>query len=728
MSSHKSSLQSQWLATGIFYAAEQKSWLLTTEESTYALGISPEGILVHQYWGRRLASATDLPLPQVHREHGSQDPGLTLTMEEYPPFGGLRYGETVAKATFSDGTRDLDLRFSTYQITEIEGLPELHIILHDAVYPLEVLLTYRVDTANDLIIRSASFSNKGAERITLERAFSAAWHLPRQFEPRRITSLAGKWLSETRLQERKLVPGSVVLENLRGISGASIPWFAIDAPGTEYASELYFGTLAWSGNWTLHINTSIWGATAITGGIHDFDFAWQLQSGESFTTPEFVAGFANDGFNGSRHRLHRYIRQHVLPAEQARQPRPVLYNSWEATLFDVNEEGQIALAERAAKMGVELFVMDDGWFPARITDNAGLGDWRVDPVKFPNGLLPLVERVKALGMQFGIWVEPEMVNPDSDLYRAHPDWVYHFPLRPRNESRQQLVLNVGRADVQAYLLDILSRLVAENGIDFIKWDMNRPISEPGWPEYVAQGGDARELWVRHVEGVYAIMDGLRQRHPQLAIESCASGGHRADLGILRRTDQVWTSDNTHPDARLFIQEGSSLILPGRVMSDWVTDSPNDRRVNEIPLSFRFHVAMMGMLGIGGHLLHWSDEDLTEAAHWIALYKQIRHLVQDGDQYWLLSPTATEGVLGAVECVAPDASEAVVFAYRRMNPFQEESPRLRLQGLRPETLYHINNGQQAQEEIRSGASLMHYGLQLPLGNSSYASCVVHLKAQ
>ncbi len=726
---HGSTNDATILATGIHHPTQQ-SWLLVTEKSTYALGVTEEGIVLNLYWGARLASFAGLPAPHIASGRASQEPGLTFTPEEYPAFGGLRFGEIAAKATFADQTRDIDLLFADAVIGERNGLPELRIQLRDAVYPLLVTLTYQLDIANDLIIRTARFTNTGSEIIVLERAFSAAWHLPRQFAPRHLTTLAGQWAAETRIQRQEIVAGTVMLESRKGITGTNAyPWFALDTQASEKQGDVYFGTLAWSGNWTLHITTNAIGATVIAGGIHDYDFAWRLAGNTSFDTPDFVAGFAQEGMNGVRHRLHRYVREQVLPRPQSQSLRPVLYNSWEATFFDVTEEGQSKLAERAAALGVELFVVDDGWFPGRNNDHAGLGDWRVDPQKFPGGLRPLVERVNNLGMQFGLWVEPEMVNPDSDLYRTHPDWVYYFPRRPRSEARQQLVLNVGRRDVQEYLLNVLDQLIRENGISFIKWDMNRPIAEPGWPEYVEQGGEAREIWVRHILGVYAIMDELRTRHPDLSIESCSSGGGRADLGILRRTDQIWSSDNTHPDARLFIQEGISHILPGRVMGDWVTDTPHDRVVNEIPLRYRFHVAMMGMLGIGGHLLRWSDEDLAEAARWIAIYKTIRHLVQDGDQYWLLSPTNCEGNLAAIECTAPDAREAVVFAFRRSNPFWESPPPLRLQGLQTDTLYQVRElgSEDSKESMYSGSVLMNLGIELSLQRSSYASCILHIRS-
>jgi alpha-galactosidase len=710
------------LSTGIHADPSRRLWALVTAQSTYAFGVTDDGLLMHLYWGSRLVSLIDLPSAELKPERSSQEPGLSKATEEYPPFGGLRYGETAAKVTFADGTRELDLRFATAETTERDGLPAIIVTMRDAAYPLTVQLGYKVDVENDLIIRSVTFASEADETIRIERAFSAIWHLPRQYAPRTLTTLAGQWLGETRLQQQPIVAGTALIESRRGITGAAAnPWFAIEST-FETATETYFGALAWSGNWVIRATTDITGATAVAGGIHEHDFSWLLKSGESFTTPEFVAGFAQDGFNGARRRLHHYTREQVLPKPQASQPRPVLYNSWEATFFDVTEEGQRKLAERAARLGVELFVVDDGWFPARVNDHAGLGDWQPDPVKFPRGLKPLSEYVKNLDMQFGLWVEPEMVNADSDLYRAHPDWIYHFPTRPRSEARNQLVLNMARADVQAYLIEVLNKLVAENGIDFLKWDMNRPISEPGWSDEIERGGEAREIWVRHALGVYAVMDALRANHPDLVIESCSSGGSRADLGILRRTDQIWTSDNTHPEARLFIQEGFSLVFPARVMVAWVTDQGRGL----LPVAYRCHVSMLGTLGIGGNLVHWSDEEMDEVANWIAIYKEIRPLVQDGDQYWLLSPHTTHGEVTAIEYVTAD--EAVVFAFRRADLFGEQLPRLRLLKLQPEANYRVEIlGQKDSASYEaSGAELMGYGLSLPLKRGPFASCVVRLK--
>lgn len=325
-------------------------------------------------------------------------------------------------------------------------------------------------------------------------------------------------------------------------------------------------------------------------------------------------------------------------------------------------------------MGVELFVVDDAWFGQRTSDRAGLGDWTPNPERFPGGLKPLADEVHALGMQFGIWVEPEMVNADSDLYRAHPDWVQHFPGRTRTEFRNQLVLNLARTDVQNYLWEQLDSLLSGAPIDYVKWDFNRCFTDAGWPgeEY------PQKLWIEHVDALYALIDRLRAAHPGVAFESCSGGGGRIDLGILARTDQVWTSDNTDPLDRLAIQEGFGQIHPARVMAAWVTDSPNAQLNSRVSsLRFRFVSAMAGVLGVGGDLTEWSDEELAEARGWVDLYKEIRPVVQHGALYRLRAP---RGGLSAVQYTHGD--ETVVLMWLEAQRYGELPPVLRLRGSTP----------------------------------------------
>ena len=667
-------------------------WVLTTAHSAYAFGVNPQGFLVHSHWGPRLPRPADYPRPPAAREWASSDLPRNLLREEYPAHGGPSFVEPCLKVTFADGTRDLDLRFEAAHVED----ETLQVTLQDAVYPLAVHLHYRAHPETDLIERWARVENRGAEPVTLERVFSAQWHLP-VLQDYHLTHLHGRWIDEFRATREALTAGVKVLESRRLVtSHHHQPYFALDraAPGLD-AGELWFGTLAWSGNWRTAVEVTAAGHTRLSQGLNDWDFAWTLGAGEIFETPASLAGYTTAGENGAAQRLHAHV-QGLLP--HAGQTRAVLYNSWEATLFDVDEASQAQLAETAAEIGVELFVVDDGWFHGRGLDNAGLGDWWPDEGKFPQGLTPLIERVRALGMDFGLWVEPEMVNPDSELYRAHPDWVIHFPSRPRTEARGQLILNLGREDVQDHLIEVLDRLLTENDISFIKWDMNRNVSEPGWP---GAPREARELWVRYVQGLYRVWGTLRERHPAVIWQSCSSGGGRADYGILRYADQIWVSDNTSAPARLSIQEGYARLFPASTMEAWVTDADPT-----LPLEFRFHVSMTGLLGVGGHLGRWSETDLEVAREQIKLYKDIREVVQFGTQYRLRGSAEP---YSALMFVSPDGGEGVLFAFRTHIARPGVLPPLYLRGLDPEALYEV----EGEPEARSGAAWMHAGLQLDL---------------
>ncbi|MZD06884.1 alpha-galactosidase, partial [Streptomyces sp. SID5785] len=457
--------------------------------------------------------------------------------------------------------------------------------------------------------------------------------------------------------------------------------------------------LAWSGSWRITAQRDHTGGPfTVTGGAGHEGLAWRLRPGEQHRTPVFAGQFSTGGFGGTSRGWHAYVAGHVLPRPD--EPRPVVYNSWEATGWDVTPQGQRALAERAAGLGVELFVVDDGWFGARTSDRAGLGDWDPNPERFPDGLGPLVKEIRALGMRFGLWVEPEMTNADSDLYRAHPDWVLHMPHRRRTELRHQLVLDFSRPEVVEWAFGWLDRLVAAHGVDSLKWDMNRAFTEAGRPG----SPDAERLWTDHTRGVYAVIDRLRAAHPGLRVEGCAGGGGRADLGMLARTDQTWISDNTDSTDRIAIQHGYSQIYPARTMSAWATDSPNPYTGRTAPLRHRFHIAMAGALGIGGDLSRWSDAELAEARDLVAQYKEIRPVVQFGEQYRLDD---------AVQYLTDD--RVVVIAWGRDRA-------LRLAGLSPAARYT----DEATGTEHHGAALLAHGLPLRLPKEDAPSAVVRFR--
>ncbi len=679
-------------------------WILETDHTAYACALSARGMFVHAYWGPRLTCAEDYPHPADPGDTTSFSAPGHRTLEEYPAYAGAKYVEPCLKTTFADGVRDTVLRFAgVEEVTGEEaagGKPTLRVTLVDEYYPLEVLLYYRAHEEHDLIERWAEIKNTGEAPVALERVFSALWHLPWGGQYR-LSYLTGRWFDEWQLHRQPLDVGIKVCESRRlTTSHASNPWFALDRGGAdEVQGEVWFGVLAWSGNWKLLAEVTDAQTTRVAVGINDWDFTWRLNGGEIFKTPSSLAGYTTGGFGGASRTLHDYARD-ILP--HGKRVHPVLYNSWEAVFFDVDEASQIAVAERAAKMGVELFVMDDGWFQGREIDNAGLGDWWPDPKKFPHGLKPLIRRVNELGMGFGLWIEPEMVNANSDLYRAHPDWIIHFPTRKRTEMRNQHILNLGRRDVQEYLIEVLDKLLSENNIVFIKWDMNRNVSEPGWPD---APGDPRELWVRYVHGLYHVWGTLAQRHPQVLWQSCSGGGGRVDQGMLRLVDQFWVSDNTEATARLGIQEGFSQAYPAITMEAQVTHM--GKPLTSLP--FRFHVSMMGSLGISADLLQWSDQELAIGAEQVALYKQIRPVVQLGDQYRLLP--AQGQAFTAWQYMSKDKGEGVLFAFRTHLPEPAKLPPVYLQGLDPQATYTV----EGFGEARSGRAWMSLGMALQLNN-------------
>ena len=678
----------------------RNGWILETDHTGYALGVDVSGLLVHTYWGARLPRPEDYPPPPPPRQWVAFNGIGHLAREEYPAYAGSKYTEPCFKATFANDVRDTVWQFESAEVSA-GAPPELTLRLRDAAYPLALTLHYRLHERYDLIERWAEITNPGDAPVMLERVFSAMWHLPTG-ESYTLAHLGGKWLDEFHIVREELRPGVKLLDSRRiTTSHHHSPYFLCEraaAPAGETSGAAWFGTLAWSGNWKLAAEMTDFGSTRIGLGINDWDFAWRLEPGETFVTPSSVGGYTQEGRGGASRHLHDYVREQVLPHGQA--PHKVLYNSWEATTFDVDEASQSELAELAAEMGIELFVMDDGWFHGRNDDHAGLGDWWPDEQKFPRGLGGLVKRVNELGMDFGLWVEPEMVNPNSELYRAHPDWAIHFPGRARTEMRNQLILNFARSDVQQYVLEKLDRLLSENNIAFIKWDMNRNVSEPGWED---APGDPRELWVRYVQGVYRVWGELRRLHPGVIWQSCSGGGGRADLGILCLADQVWVSDNTEPNARLGIQEGFSQLFPANVMEAWVTDAGQEY----LPLEFRMHVSMCGSLGIGGHLKQWGPEKRAQAARWIKAYKEVRAIIQLGDQFRLRSPQ--QHAFSAVQYMAKDKSAGVLFAFRTHLAHPAALPPLYLQGLDPKALYTV----EGCSGPLSGLAWMEAGLNIPL---------------
>ncbi len=697
----------------IEYSAAKKIWLLHTESSAYAVGVNPRGELENLYWGGPLWRQDDVPAATGGRELSSFDPPQSVINEEFEGWGGTRYLEPAVKITRADGGRDLVLHYASHTI---QG-DDLKIVLKDLKDDLFVTLNYHVYAAEGIIRKTALIENKTRQAISVESLQSGAWYMPHG-EGYRLSYVTGRWAAESQLTREPIHTGTKILENRKGHTSHNFnPWFAVDeGSASEENGRVWFGALGWSGNWRIAVEQTPYAQVRVTGGLNTFDFAAPLKPGESLESPPFYGGFSAEGFGGMSRRMHRFELTDILPHGLEARLRPVLYNSWEATTFAVDEPGQRALAEKAAKLGVELFVMDDGWFGKRNNDHAGLGDWTVNPQKFPNGLEPLANYVKSLGMDFGLWVEPEMVNPDSDLYRAHPDWAMHSGDRPRSELRNQLVLNLARGDVREYIFGVLDKLATQYPIRYFKWDMNRPFAEPGW-ENVAE---PKELWLQYVKNVYEIIDRLRAKHPNLEIESCSGGGGRIDLGILRRVEEVWTSDNTEAFDRLGIQYGFSQMNAPKIMSAWVTDVPNmnDRST---PLKYRFLVAMQGALGVGANLNKWTPADDKLATDMIAAYKRIRATVQEGNLYRLLSPQS--GELTANQYVSQDGKQAVLFAFLHSQQYRQTPPPIRLAGLDAKAIYRVQVLGLLGTQQFSGAYLMQNGVSVRLAGDYDSTALI-----
>ena len=708
------SLISPSLASSQPEAGAQPVFRLDGGNSTYAFGVNERGELQQIYWGGKIAASDTIPPAHSDAEWASFDSPHNNTPEEYAGWGAGLFQEPALKVTFADGNRDLVLHYASSTKPDANSL---EITLKDISRAVTVTLHYKMDPESGILARSATIENSEPKPILIEQAAAAAFALPPAHYT--LNYLTGRWAGEWTLNSETIHGGSRVLESRRGTTGHQAnPWFAIGkGDADEEHGETWFGALAWSGSWRMVIEQDQLDKVRVTASFNPFDFGYPLKTGETLETPVFYAGYSHHGFGGASRLLNHFTVTHILPEAPNPRPRPVIYNSWEATEFAVTEAGQEALAEKAAALGIDRFVMDDGWFGQRKTDNAGLGDWYVNKEKFPNGLKPLIDKVHSLNMDFGLWVEPEMVNPDSDLYRKHPDWALNFPGRPRSEERNQLVLNLARQDVRDYVYGFLDKLLTENQIAFLKWDYNRNWSEPGWDQLPAD--EQKKVYVQFIRNLYSILAELRAKHPGVEIESCSGGGGRVDLGILHYTDEVWPSDNTDPFDRLTQQDGFTRAYPAQVMMAWVVDSPhtmNGQNGRTTSVAYRMLSSMQGSLGIGGNLTKWSDEDLATAKRLIAAYHQVQKTITQGDLYRLVSPT-NGSEFSVTETVSPDKSQAVFFAFTHSTQEGRGFPRLQLLGLDSSANYALTSiagktlsGTPTQA---SGAWWMNHGIDLDL---------------
>lgn len=681
-------------------------FVLETKNTHYVLGVDKYGYNHHLHWGKK-CNADDYYIQEI-KDQNSNHSMLDEFKQEYTPFGQTMYRGCAIKAEFADGCRDICLNYSGYEIEE----NTLKLKFSDNVYPLEIVLNYSVCDENDIITRWTTVKNNSENSIYFEKLFSAEFNLPSK-KPYTFKNTNGAWGGENIETNTTLESGTFVSESRRGTTSHNqSPYFIAYQNADEKIGDVYFATLAYSGNFKVKAERDLFNSTRIIIGMSDFDFKFELKAGEEFDTPKVFYGFTQ-GFGDMSRQMNKFAIDYVLPKTFNNKPLPILYNSWEATEFDVNFQNQSTLAEIAAQIGVELFVMDDGWFGKRNNDRAGLGDWFVNKEKFPNGLDELISKVNELGMDFGIWVEPEMVNRDSDLYRTHPDWAYHFDTRYSCELRNQLVLNMTRKEVQEYIFNCLNHLLSNHNIKYIKWDMNRPFSEVG-----AENLDCQQmLWYLHTKAVYDIVDKLKELHPDVAFESCASGGGRADYGALMHYDQVWTSDNTDGIDRMVIQKGYSLLRPIKTMRAWVTDIAGINK--PCSLDFRFNIAMQGSLGIGGDLTKYSDEDIEICKKNVALYKEIRNLVQFGNLYRLMDIDEDEVLFN--QYVNEDKTESVAFIAANGTRFYKKSIPMRFDGLDENKRYTLTLNDKTYN--KSGAYLMNIGIDLEIHGVDYNKIIL-----
>ncbi len=726
----------------ITFLKDKNLFHLQSQNVSYVLGVTKQGHLAHYYWGKRIRGGNLSQLLEL-QERASFSPSTDMEQlsysldtlpQEYPSFGSSDFRQPAFQAQLQNGTTVTELVYESHIIQQgkpgLEGLPAvyvesqeeaqtLEITVKDELSGLKAILSYTVFAHHPAVARSVRFVNTSDVPLNLLRAYSVSLDMPHDsFE---MLQLSGAWVRERHVHRRKLVPGLQAVESRRGSSShMQNPFIALLAEGTtETFGEAYGLSFVYSGSFKAGVEVDQFHTARLFAGINDFDFNWLLNGGESFQTPEAILVYSDEGIGGMSRGYHDLYRTRLCRGEFRDKARPILINNWEATYFNFNADKIEAIATAGQQLGIELFVLDDGWFGKRDSDNSSLGDWFVDRNKLPNGLPDLVQRVKSLNMEFGLWFEPEMISPESELYRNHPDWCLHVEGRRRTQARRQLVLDLSRADVQDYIVTVVSDILSSAPITYVKWDMNRNMTEIGSALLPAER--QRETAHRYMLGLYSVLERITTAFPHILFESCSGGGGRFDPGMLYYMPQTWTSDNTDAVSRLKIQYGTSIIYPVSAMGSHVSAVPN-HQVNRITsLSTRGHVALSGNFGYELDLTRFSEEEQVEVKAQVALYKEVRHLVQFGDFYRLLSPF--EGNDTAWMFVAKDKSEAfAVF----VTVLQEPNPvlgRFRLQGLDAGKNYVLKGS----ETVYGGDELMYAGLPKPQFHGDFSSAVFHFKA-
>ena len=694
----------------IIFHKQSKCFHLYNNEVSYIMRIMENGQLENLYYGKKIHDKEDFAYfhDEAMRSQMSvciPEPGLLsmqYTRQEYPSYGTGDYRSPAVTIAQENGSRIIDFKYAGHEIysgkkeilplpaTYVEGKEEaetLEVTLHDNVMDTDLILSYTIYEAYPVITRNTKFVHKGKEKIVLERAMSASVEfLDMDYE---MVQLSGGWSRERYVKNRKLEMGIQSIQSLNGTCcGAEHnPFLALKRPHTtESQGEVYGFSLVYSGNYLGQVEVSTFDMTRVMMGINPEDFSWELKSGESFQTPEVVMVYSDKGLNKMSQTYHRLYRKRLMHGEWRDKARPILLNNWEATYFDFNEEKILTIAKKAKEAGVELFVLDDGWFGARNDDYRGLGDWYVNLEKLPDGISGLSKKVEELGLKFGLWVELEMVNKDSDLYRAHPDWIISAPNRFESHARHQNVLDFSRKEVVDYIYEMIAKVIRESSISYIKWDMNRYMSEP-----YSKGSapcEQGKVMYKYILGVYDLYTRLTTEFPHILFESCASGGARFDPAMLYFAPQTWCSDDTDASERTKIQYGTSYVYPIVSMGSHVSAVPNHQMHRITPIETRANVAYFGTFGYELDLNLLSDAEIETVKKQIAFMKEHRELIQmDGDFYRLLSPF--EGNETAWMVVSSDKTQAVAAFYQRLNKVNASWLRLKLDGLDANTKYEVS---------------------------------------
>lgn len=693
----------------INYDNKKKTITLSTPNTSYQMKIDEEGRLLHSWYGCRLPVERG-GIPDMTEERmPHSDPGCLpdLLSLEYPAPGLADNRIYAVCAEYADGSQAAELRFTgstsmqdKYTLPALpsfrqgEGAESLCITLQDSA-GLQVQLWYGIYEDCDLITRAAVLTNTGSDPLTLCEVSSACLDLPSV--PMDLLTIDGVWAGECTPCRAALRPGEQTISSVKGIPGhAHNPAVILcDPKANENYGSCYGMLLVYSGSYAITAQKSEAGIR-LKGGIHPYHFVWRLAPGESFTAPEAAFVYSGTGLGQLSRQFHDAIRRHLLPPNwtDASKPRPVLINSWEACYFDFNEEKLLQLASAAKKADIDLFVLDDGWFQGRNDDSTSLGDWVADKEKLPEGLPGLCQKINDLDMDFGLWVEPEAISPQSELYRAHPDWALHIPGRETVPIRHQYTLDFSRAEVVDGIWKMLEEVLSSCHVKYLKWDMNRSLANVYSAALPA--GRQGEVYHRYVLGVYELQRRLTEAYPTLLLENCASGGGRFDCGMLYYCPQIWCSDNTDAAARTYIQYGTGLFYPGCVMGAHFSCVPNHCTSHISSVEARMALALQGTFGFELDLTSYSEEELLALRPYIRWYRRHGALLRGGDLYRLLTPDTGEAG-SAWMIVSKDQKEAAVFAVgsalrgTTTQRIGDRRPRLRLQGLKEDEYYYVAEG-------------------------------------